>query len=156
MAFDKDAISYFWQEVEDDTPGLSGACGCYVFRIVSGRGAKPWYVGMAEKQTFQKECFQPHKILQYIKATRGRKGRPELLFLAQETSQGRFRKPTQAKRPSICALEGMLIGMGVVRNADLLNVRDTKMYRELEVEGFLNSRKARGGPSKVLRDTFRV
>jgi hypothetical protein len=149
---DRDA---FWEEVDGKVPGLSEACGCYVFRIAAGRGAKPWYVGMAERQSFRSECLQPHKINIFNEASVGRRGTPELLFLPQVTAKGNFRAPTTARRPAIQQLESMLIGMAISRNPDLLNIKGTKMVRELEVEGFLNTnRRARGGPAKVLRDTL--
>ncbi len=36
LAGDKESRDDFWDEVDDDEPGLSGACGCYVFRIAAG------------------------------------------------------------------------------------------------------------------------
>lgn len=145
----------FWNEVEADVPGLSQACGCYVFRITSGRGSKPWYVGKAERQSFRAECLQPHKLNIYNEVTLDHRGAPELIFLPQITENGNFRSPTRAKRPAIGQLESMLIGMSISRNPELLNIRGTKMIRELEVEGFLNTnRRAGRGPAKVLRDTL--
>jgi hypothetical protein len=45
----------FWTEVETAKPGLSGACGCYVFALKNGDNLKSWYVGKAERQSFYKE-----------------------------------------------------------------------------------------------------
>jgi hypothetical protein len=154
---EKNQRDAFWEEVEEQVPGLSQACGCYVFRIPASRGAKPWYVGMAERQSFRAECLQPHKLNIYNDAIVNRRGVPELLFLPQVTENGNFRAPTRARRPAIRQLESMLIGMAFSRNPDLLNIKGTKMIRELEVEGFLNTeRRAGQGPAKVLRDTLGV
>ena len=145
----------FWSMVEESEPGLSEACGCYVFSIKSPRGTKPWYIGKAEKSAFRSECLTAHKINHFNNAIASRRGYPELMFIAQVTPAGRFRKPTRSKRRAIQELETLLIGMGVSRNKNLLNIQGTKMLREMSVGGFFNvPRLARGGSAKVLRDIF--
>jgi hypothetical protein len=62
---DKNALKYFWDNVEQKDPGLSGACGNYVYAIRAAKGCTPLYVGKAAKQEFRKECFSPHKIKIY-------------------------------------------------------------------------------------------
>lgn len=58
IAADKSSLAAFWREVdgifgEDASSGV----GCYVFSIRAGKGALPWYVGLAEKQAFRNECL---------------------------------------------------------------------------------------------------
>jgi len=145
----------FWDSVDEETPELSYACGCYIFSIRAPRGSRPWYVGKAEKSTFRRECLTAHKINHFNQAIAGRRGYPELTLLAQVTPRDKFRKPTNSKRKAIRELETMLIGMGVSRNRDLLNIQKTKMLRELSVRGFLNTQRlATSGPAKALRDLF--
>lgn len=147
----------FTELVEKDAPELTLACGCYIFCIQSPRGSLPWYIGKAEKQSFAKECLSPHKILNYNSITATRKGIPVLYFLAQVTPKGKFRKPTVGKRPAIGALEEMLIGMAIARNGDLLNIKGTKMLRELKIHGIFNSqRKDRSGPGADLRKILQL
>ena len=149
----------FWKEIEDEVPGLSGACGCYVFRVVAGKGSKPWYVGKAEKQAFKTECFSDGKIIKYNDVLAARKsGTPQLIFLAQVTEKKNdFCKPTTGVRPFIQALELILIDKALEKNPDLLNIQGTGAARSIKVEGFLNTPQlARGGPAKALRDTFRL
>jgi len=155
----KKSNAKFWEEVENEVPGLSGACGCYVFRVLAGKGSTPLYVGKAEKQAFKTECFSADKMMKYNEGLATRKrGRPQLIFLAQVTQKRNdFRKPTTGERPFIQALESMLIGKAFEKNPDILNIQGTRKAQKLEVEGFLNtSQLARGGPAKVLRDTFRL
>ena len=57
---DKEDIGEFWSGVG---PGLNNACGIYVFTIKTKSKEKPWYVGKAQKQIFEKECFTHHKIV---------------------------------------------------------------------------------------------
>jgi len=66
VAHDKDSINAFWSRInEEEDEGLSEAVGCYIFSIRAGKGILPWYVGLAEKQPFRKECFTSHKLTHY-------------------------------------------------------------------------------------------
>ena len=135
----------FWERVEDDVPDLPDACGCYVFAIQASRGILPWYVGKAEKQSFVNECLSSHKINHYNNAIVGRKGKPVLYLLPQVTRNGKYRKVSKLQKPAISELETMLMGMAISRNPGMLNIKGTRMMRELTVEGFLNSKKSSGG-----------
>lgn len=134
----------FWDEIEDEHPGLPGACGCYIFCLKAGRGALPWYIGKAERQRFARECLTSDKVLKYSEITSGRRGKPLLYLLAQVTDSGAFRKPTTAKRLAINALEDILIGMALSRNPKLINVAKTKAHRRLIVPGLVNAKAGRG------------
>lgn len=144
--------SEFWEWVEDDIPGLPGACGCYIFAIQASRGTLPWYIGKAERQSFKNECFSLHKINHFNNAIVGRKGIPVLFFLPQLTNNDKFRKPTTSVRKAISELESLLLGMAISRNPGILNAKGTRMLKELTVEGFINSsRRAKGGAAGALR-----
>ena len=148
----------YWERVDSDVSGLSNGCGCYVFTINAGRGRLPWYVGKAERQSFKQECFSPHKIDHYSNPIGKRKGMPELFFLPQLTRKGKFRKPTKGNngRKAIVALESLLIGTAYARNPNLLNIKGVKMYRELEVAGFLNSNAKKNAlGAKLFRQSMR-
>lgn len=148
------ARRYYWDWIEENVPGLPTACGCYIFSIRASRGSLPWYVGKAERQSFQRECLTPHKIVHFNNALAGRKGKPELFFIPQVTPAGKYRSPTSSKRPAIKELESLLIGMAINRNPSLLNVAGTKWLEQIAVEGFLNTKKARSGGAKRLRELF--
>ena len=140
----------FWGIIDEGlTSGrLSDACGCYVFTIKAGRTAQPWYIGKAEKSSFKQECLNDRNIRLYNnELLNWKRGTPYLYLLPQVTEKSKLRKPagTDVKRPEISALESILIGMGISKNPDLLNVRGTKMLREIEVIGFLNSDRRKGG-----------
>lgn len=143
----------FWEWVDGVVPSLPDACGCYVFAIQVSRGILPWYVGKAEKQPFAKECLSTHKVNHYNNAIVGRKGRPTLYLLPQVTKNGKYRKVSKSKKLAISELETMLMGMAISRNPGMLNIKGTRMMRELTVEGFLNSKKSAGGKaSSELRN----
>ncbi len=144
----------FWDEVKARVPGLPEACGCYVFVMESRKRETPWYVGKAEKTSFKNECLTPHKLLHFTTATTANRGNPKLYLAAQITPKGKFRKCTIGSRPAIAELESILIGMGVARNPDLLNMRGTKMLKKLQVQGFMNTPLAKRGPAKRLRSAF--
>ena len=79
IAADKESLSSFWSLVESEhEEGISGSIGCYIFSIRAGKGILPWYVGLAEKQSFRKECFTSHKLNHYNNAIAKRKGTPLL------------------------------------------------------------------------------
>lgn len=137
---EKKALATFWDQVDDELRnGLSESVGCYIFSIRAGRGILPWYVGLAQKQTFKKECFTPHKLNHYNDAIAARKGTPLLTLVPKLTKTERFAKPSKRGHKDIEFLENMLIGTCLQRNADLLNKRDTKMLREMTVHGLLNN-----------------
>jgi hypothetical protein len=140
---DKDSLSNFWLKVNEMDSELSEAVGCYIFSIRAGRGLLPWYVGLAEKQSFRKECFAIHKLINYNDALNGRKGTPVLTLIAKYTNTERFAKPSKNGHTDIRFLENMLIGTCIRRNPNLLNIKKTKLLKEMIVPGLLNNTKGR-------------
>ena len=140
---DNTSLKQFWADVDEVYAGVSQAVGCYIFSIRAGRGMLPWYVGLAEKQKFAKECFTPHKLVQYNEAIVGRRGTPVLTFLAKQTPAVKFSKPSSNGHRDIQFLETMLIGLALRRNSDLANAKDTKFMREMVVHGILNTPRGR-------------
>ena len=130
----------FWNGVDQDAPGLSSACGCYVFTI---RG-RVWYVGLAEKQAFKKEWFTPHKVMLCNDALASVAGKPAILFLAKLTNTGRFARPTKNEYQAVRKLENILIGDAIRRNHRLANIAGTKFLREMVVPGVLNTPRGAG------------
>ena len=143
-----------WHLMEADAPGLSGACGCYVFSI----RRRAWYVGMAARQPFSQECFSIHKINQYNYALQRVSGEPLLHQIAKRTPTGRFASPATSGHRDIEFLETMLIGMALKQNEDLQNVKGTKFLRELKVPGLLRTEKGEGNLMSVksLRDVLGI
>lgn len=141
-----------WHMVEADAPGLSTACGCYVFSI----RRRAWYVGMAACQPFLKECFSPHKINHFNVALQKVPGRPYLHLIAKLTPTGRFASPTKAGHPDIEFLESMLIGMALKQNEQLQNIIGTRFLKEMKVPGILRTERGQGNlkPVKALRDVL--
>lgn len=139
----KNAIVDFWAAVEKDKKGLADAVGCYVFSIRAGRGLLPWYIGMAEKQTFRKECFANHKLINYNETIAARKGTPVLTLVPKFTTTGRFARRGKNGHSDIQFLEKMLIGLAVRRNANLVNIKNTRLLKEMIVPGILNNPKGR-------------
>lgn len=148
IATDKESLLAFWSRVDEELQeGLSGAIGCYIFSIRAGKGVLPWYVGLAEKQSFRKECFTSHKLVHYNNAIANRKGTPLLTLVAKYTPGGRIINPTGSGHRDIQFLETMLISNCLGRNADLYNIRDTKFIREMVVPGLLNTPQGKAATS---------
>ncbi len=138
---DREALDDFWLDVDADVPGLPYAIGCYVFGVKAGRGIRPWYVGRATSRVFRRECFAHHKLTHYNRVLAGRRGTPCLYLLSQITPKNRFVSHSSGERPAVKALEVMLIGAAYRANHELCNLSDTRMYRELEVPGFINTKR---------------
>jgi len=151
---DKHEIKSFWEEVEDEDEGLSSSIGIYIFSIRAGRGILPWYVGKAEKCGFIGECFQPHKITHFDNCIASRKGTPLLTLIPKFTNNDRFTKPNGKIHHDISSLEKMLIGSCLQKNKELVNARDTKLFKEMIVHGYLNT--PQGGISKSVKEFKKI
>ena len=148
IAADKEPLDTFWSRVETELEeGLSGAIGCYIFSICAGKGALPWYVGLAEKQSFRKECFTNHKLVHYNNAIADRRGTPKLTLIAKYTPGGKIINPTGNEHRDIQFLEPMLISSCLRRNAGLYNIKDTMLLREMVVPGLLNTSQGKAAAS---------
>lgn len=148
---DPASIKDFWRIVDGADNGLAGACGCYVFAIRAGKGATPWYVGKAEKQSFKSECITPHKMKIYDEVLASGKGTPLMYFYARITpGKNVFSRPSRSAHSDISYLERMLISYALRKNKYLMNKRDTKMLRELIVPGLLNGPK--GAPAASAKE----
>lgn len=116
---------------------LRRAIGCYLFSIKHGEKLTPWYVGKTSAQTgFYGEIFTPHKR-QHYNAVLGQTHRKagQILLFTLVTGTGRISNATQSTKSLIEWLERMLIGMAIAKNPDLRNKKDTKLLREVWVEG---------------------
>jgi hypothetical protein len=153
------SLSDFWEEVDSGWQGLSGALGCYVFGVVTSGTDRvaPWYVGKTNNQGFASECFTPHKRNHYSEALNHYdRAKPQLYLIAQFTGDG-DRLSRGSSGPAIDFLETYLIGLALRANEDLLNKKDTKLYREVVFPGFLNSFPGSpGAPANRLRQTLNL
>jgi hypothetical protein len=143
----------FWSEVEDACPGLSSACGCYIFVVKAKRGALPWYVGRTTKRTFKGEALGSYQAHHYNFALTNGNGqkvgvKPHLYFLAKETPTGRFAKPSQNSHADIEFLETFMFGIGLNRNGKLRNSKDTRFLKNIVVPGVVNSPRRRPRPAE--------
>ena len=68
-------------ELESWDPGLSEACGCYVFAIRTPKGYTPYYIGQASKRSIAGEALNPSNGEKYNKACSESKGSPIIFLL---------------------------------------------------------------------------
>jgi hypothetical protein len=129
----------FWSKVRKSNANLPSACGCYLFAIRAAKGIKPWYVGLAEKGTFESECYSAHKINIYNDALAGKKGAPLLFLIAKRTKKDKFVKPTKRKHQDIAYLETILIGVALKKNPKLMNIKKTKFLKKMCVPCLMNT-----------------
>jgi hypothetical protein len=129
----------FWEAIGKE---LSSACGCYLFVIKASKGFKPWYAGLAEKRSFEEECFTHQKIsiYDYVLSNCGN-GTPHLFLIAKRTKNGKLVTPSINGHKDIRYLETMLIGTAIEKNPKLMNIQKTKYLKEMCVPGLLNTPK---------------
>lgn len=134
-----------WDAAEAQAEGLARAWGCYMFCIENGQNAVPYYVGKTTAQGgFRDEVFADHKLELYNQIADFKGKRSMLLFPLMTGDTSRFSK-NSASKVVVEWLERMLIGLALDRNADLLNLRDTKLLRSVTVRGVIGE-KAKGRP----------
>lgn len=152
----KDEKADFWSSVEKDCSSLPSACGCYLFAIRAGKGIKPWYVGRSTSQTFEKECFAPHKIKIYHEALASKKGTPVLFLVAKRTNGGKFVKPGKNSHEATEYLETLMIGAALEKNPKLMNIKKTKYLKEMCVPCLINTPQGKPSPSaKAFKEALR-
>jgi hypothetical protein len=138
----KEAKNNFWGAIEKTDSILPFACGCYLFAIRAAKGIKPWYVGLAAKQSFQGECFSPQKTNIYNDVLAGRKrGKPFLFLIAKKTKQDKFVKPSKKGHRDSIYLETLMIGVALEKNPELMNIKKTKFLRGMLVPCLINTPK---------------
>jgi hypothetical protein len=133
--------------LEEIEPGLSKACGCYVFAKQAGKGLMPWYVGQACKRGLVDEALNPSNREKYNKVLDS-KGSPVIFFLPLRTPRGKLRKRPQGKGRILALdfLEKWLIAAALERNVKLSNSKETHFLRNIHVTGIFNPKK--GGATK--------
>ena len=155
VRFDADGPHSFREAVGDDGKvsarslkgwfrkrGLGHQRGVYI--VASGmKNPKPWYVGLAAKQTFRAECSTPDKVRKINRALESvGKGAPVLLFLTVENPRTLLAKH---RYRAIHLLETELIRWCVTRNDQLINVKKVRPTLQPFIQGVLRS-----GPGKPL------
>lgn len=146
-------IKRFWEDV--DVEGLESACGIYVFVIKTPKNEKVWYVGKAQRQSFGRECFTAHKLVQYHDAIAIQPtGKPMMYLVARMRNLKTFSKPTSSERgfSEMDFVENMFITYGYKNNSKIRNSRSTKNAEELVVEGFYNSENRKRKATKLLHE----
>ena len=159
-------IRSFWNQIVNlDQPGLSSACGVYIFGM---RGAEhlqkgvasrtlPWYVGKAEKQSFAKECFTGRNMNNFnkvISQTYKGRGTPFLFLLARiEKDNETFSDPTTEDYPGVAFVEKMMIQMSMAVNTNIENTSFTADAKRTIIRGILNSK---GKISKQTQEFKRI
>jgi hypothetical protein len=145
-------IVAFWKAAnKSEREMLSDATGLFFFMFRAGRGIKPWYIGRAEKGSFEEETFTEERKAAYLKIARSRdRGTPLLVFIARRNEDGTFTQPGKVKHDDMTFVESYLIGLAMDKNADLLNVKENPMLQQLEVSGLINTTK--GKPSIAVQE----
>jgi hypothetical protein len=152
-------LSEIEEEADEVKPGLSQACGCYVFVIRAAKGYTPWYVGQSRRSSILKEAFNDsnQKKFHDVMNRKGNSGTPMIFLLPMLTDGGsKFRKPTRQDGglAAVAFLEQWLIGQALLKNADLVNVHYTKYLKNMHVTGIFNPKQ--GKPTNASQELCRA
>jgi|GEM_PF-661280 len=153
---DKAALPGFWSSVDEMHPGLSSACGIYIFGMRAGGGFTPWYVGKCNaKSGFKRECFSREKGSKYeefLKRPEIQRGTPVLFLLPKLGTKLPFAKFSARHDPEIGWLEKEFIQLGILANPKLINRQSTRWVRQMVIPGVMNSPPGRHDePTRKLR-----
>jgi hypothetical protein len=155
-----EALSLFWNLIEEMVPGLPRAVGIYVFSTCHGETYTPWYVGKTNAKTgFRGEIFQDHKLNHYVSASQQKRGYPTIHLIAKvEPSRGNFCKASQRSGRQIDELETVMIGMALRANPYVRNSKKTWFNKTCQVPGIIGDTVV-GRPSEAvatLRSTLKL
>ena len=158
-------VKAFWQQVEQEKPGLPNACGVYIFGIEgrlknkSRKTSMPWYIGKAEKQTFKQECFTHHKLITYNNTFSDHymsKGRPFLYLMVRQDEEEKFSTPTTSEYPGIRFVEKMFIQMGLSVNGGLKNVQNTDAIKTTAIKSVMNWRSKESEGITLFKEMLKI
>ncbi len=140
-----ESLPEFWSKTVNSSPlgrpGLSHAKGCYIFAMKAARGFKPWYVGQTNRQSFEKEACQDHKLAQKYNPVieRYKSGTPVIFLIARMTpTRGDFSTRVSAREAKW--LESHLISLAMEANTNLTNKRDHPIWAQINVPGLVNDK----------------
>ena len=146
------SIQGFWKAANKaEREMLSDATGIFFFMFRAGRGIKPWYIGRAEKGSFEEETFTEERKAAYLKIARSRdRGTPLLIFIARRNEDGTFTQPGKTRHEDLTFVESYLLGQAMDKNPDLVNFKENPMLSQMEVSGLINTSK--GKPSTAVQE----
>ena len=154
----REALNQFWAERDNDenTKGLSGAVGVYVWTIKQGERQVPWNVGLTDKQGFKVRFFQ--KETSFLKLLyKEPDAKIEVYLLALRSKTGRFKRPTDLKQINVNHwLETTLIGAAISVNPNLKNKAKAGYLRKVVVDGYLNDEDVVSNAAKSFSKIFKV
>lgn len=138
----------FW--VDQETSVLKNRKGCYAFGIRHGSATRLYYVGLAAKQVFSKECFTHHKVDEHYNPVLKKRpnGTPVLYLVAAP--------PVKPPVNRIDDLESFLIQTAVANHQPLTNKRK-RGRRHWTIPGVAYSPQGRPTqPARDLKDALRI
>lgn len=150
-------VKEMWDELRKREKGMDEACGVYVIGIRNdgkqGGNTTPWYVGTAEKISFEERCFEFPAETNIV----NKKGAPVIYFLPKLADKGapEFAKPKQtlATPGDMDYVTRVLIEYGIQKNEGILlgpAALHLKTLQSVSVEGFVKSKV--GKPSKAVSE----
>ena len=156
-AYDRDYIAGRWSDIDLDEPGLSQACGVYIFCLRNAANFVPVYIGRTSSRAgFHKRVFSDDKFRDTIRYFQENRGVMTVILLAK-------RKPIQAGFAAIADddlefLETFCIMCAMRKNERLTNASKTRFSERLMIPG-ITGNFGQGHPTnsiQSLRNAFNL
>ncbi len=140
LNLDNDAKRQFWNEAENASGKvLREARGIYVFAEHIKFTYKPWYVGQA-KEGFAQEVFNSNNTKNFQNAyAHEMAGEQAVIFLLARVYSNGKTLARSLKEREADFVEQEIIGHALRANGNLINTKNTKLLRDTEIRGVLNS-----------------
>ena len=155
-AIEKKHVEEMWGRIRTEKKGMDEACGVYVIGIrndgTKGGNTTPWYVGTAEKISFEERCFEFPAETNIAE----KRGAPVIYFLpklGKDASEFAKPKQTMATSGDMDYVTRVLIEYGIQKNQRLLfepAALHLKALQSVSVDGFVKSKA--GKPSKAVSE----
>jgi hypothetical protein len=123
----------WWKQREEKWPGISQAKGVYLLSLKNKQNYVPQYVGITNKQGFEKEALRDGNLLKIAVQLRNTKGSLQIHLLAKpKSSHPGFSK--QLKTESLRWLERLILFSCLSKNPDMLNKSHRTFLKAVEIK----------------------
>ena len=149
--YDREYRNAWWEDREEEFPGISQAKGVYLLSLRNKHNFVPQYVGITDKQNFEKEALRDGNLLKLAVELRNARGSLQVHLLAKRKSRhAGFSK--QIKTESLRWLERLILFSCLSKNPKMLNKSHRTFLKAVEIKNVTGSKLR--GPKGYPVSTF--
>jgi hypothetical protein len=129
----KDYRKAKWDECDSKHAGLAQAKGLYLYSLKNKQNFVPQYVGITNKQGFEREVFRDGNLLKISNLLQGEKGSLQIHLIAKpKATHSGF--SNQIKADTLRWLERLILFSCLTKNPDMLNKSHRVFLKSVEIE----------------------